>query len=101
MPHRKQKKSSPPQNASPRAEKQQDWPADGSPIMGPALQTTNYQEIHQNEAEALRSIYGEDFEDIELRRAAWQVRLHVSEQWLEFHVNDSSRNPPRFASGFD
>lgn len=99
MPHRKQK-SHVPQNASPRAEKQQDWSADGLPIKGPALQTTNYQEIHQNEAEALRSIYGEDFEDIELRRAAWQVRLHVSEQWLESHVNDCSRNPPRSASGF-
>lgn len=35
--------------------------------------TTNYREIHQNEKEALRSIYGDDFEDVETKRSAWHV----------------------------
>jgi hypothetical protein len=39
----------------------------------PILTPTNYREIHQNEAEALRSIYGDDFETVENKRSAWQV----------------------------
>lgn len=34
---------------------------------------TNYREIHQTEVEALRSIYGDDFEEVENKRSAWQV----------------------------
>lgn len=75
MPHKKQKK---PHNAlqdgSPKTDKQFDL-AETSPAKSSALATTNYREIHQNEAEALRSIYGDDFEDVEHRRAAWQVSL--------------------------
>jgi translation initiation factor 2-alpha kinase 4 len=36
---------------------------------------TNYREIHQTEVEALRSIYGDDFEEVENKRSAWQVGL--------------------------
>jgi hypothetical protein len=35
--------------------------------------TTNYREIHKDEAEALRSIYAEDFEDVQGRQSAWHV----------------------------
>ena len=41
----------------------------------PFLTGTNYKEIHKNEADALRSIYSTDFEDVEIRRAAWQVSV--------------------------
>ena len=39
------------------------------------IHPTNYREIHQNEVEALRSIYGDDFEEVENKRSAWQVGL--------------------------
>lgn len=35
--------------------------------------TTNYREIHLNEVEAVRSIYGDDFEDVQTRPSAWHV----------------------------
>lgn len=76
MPHKKQKKpSNALQNGSPKREEDKPTIPDSSPIKGPAPGSTNYREIHQDEAEALRSIYGEDFQDVELRQAAWQVRL--------------------------
>jgi RWD domain len=36
---------------------------------------TNYVEIQQNELSVLRSIYMEDFEEVEVKAAAWSVRL--------------------------
>ena len=44
----------------------------------PYKATTNYREIHLNEVEALRSIYGDDFEEVENRRSAWQVSVASS-----------------------
>ncbi len=43
---------------------------------------TNYREIHKNEADALRSIYSNDFEDVEMRRAAWQVSVARVYSWI-------------------
>lgn len=51
--------------------------ASNNPATSPTLATTNYREIHLTEAEALRSIYGDDYEDVETRRSAWQVRVKV------------------------
>jgi hypothetical protein len=71
MPH-KQKKSNALKNGSPKAEKKLLLPeplAEGSGV----AHATNYKEIHENETDALRSIYADDFEDVEVRRAAWQV----------------------------
>jgi eukaryotic translation initiation factor 2-alpha kinase 4 len=61
----KLKKNNAPKNGSPKAEK--------LPTILDSLAPTNYREIHQNEAEVLRSIYTDDFEDVENRRPAWQV----------------------------
>lgn len=36
-------------------------------------QTTNYAEIQQDELEALRSIYMQDFEEKEIKTGAWNV----------------------------
>lgn len=47
-----------------------------SPNMTPVR--TNYAEIQQDEVEALRSIYMEDFEEEEVRMGAWNVSHHVS-----------------------
>jgi eukaryotic translation initiation factor 2-alpha kinase 4 len=58
--------------ASPKAEKQMVLLESSNPDM-PILAPTNYREIHLNEAEALRSIYGDDFETVEKKRIAWQV----------------------------
>lgn len=49
-------------------------------LASPTLPTTNYREIHQTEVEALRSIYGDDYEDVETRRSAWQVSVCYT--WL-------------------
>lgn len=71
MPH-KHKKSNASKNGSPKAEKKQLVPeplAEGSKV----APFTNYKEIHQNETDALRSIYADDFEDVEVRPAAWHV----------------------------
>lgn len=74
MPHKKQKKpSNALQNGSPQRENKPDT-FEAAAVTGPTLGSTNYKEIHQDEAEALRSIYGEDFHDVELRQAAWKVR---------------------------
>ena len=86
MPHKQKKASNnhAPNNGSPRADKKQqqqqqqrqqlqsgpDGPGD-SPVLAP----TNYREIHQNEVEALRSIYGDDFEEVKNRRSAWHVSV--------------------------
>ncbi|KGY14728.1 PEK/GCN2 protein kinase [Paracoccidioides brasiliensis Pb03] len=43
-----------------------------------ALPATNYKEIHKNEADALRSIYSTDFNDVEVREAAWHQASEVS-----------------------
>ncbi|KAJ6132135.1 Serine/threonine-protein kinase GCN2 [Penicillium samsonianum] len=51
--------------------------------------TTNYREIHQTEVEALRSIYGDDFEEVENRRSAWQQSSDVT---FKLHLRSSS-NP--------
>ncbi|GBF65055.1 eIF-2-alpha kinase [Trichophyton mentagrophytes] len=60
---RKQRKGSTKTNGSPVEEKQQT-------ASNPAL-ATNYEEIHKNEADALRSIYGDEFEDVETKPSAW------------------------------
>lgn len=60
-------------------------PDPGMPILTP----TNYREIHQNEAEALRSIYGDDFETVENKRSAWQQSAEVS---FKLHLR-ASANP--------
>jgi translation initiation factor 2-alpha kinase 4 len=60
-------------NASPRAEKKKHVSPEPASIASPSVVTTNYQEIHQNEVEALRSIYGDDFEEVHLRPSAWHV----------------------------
>lgn len=74
MPHKKQKKpNNALQNGSPQKENKPDA-LETATVTGPTIGSTNYREIHQDEAEALRSIYGEDFHDVELRQAAWKVR---------------------------
>lgn len=35
--------------------------------------TTNYREIHENEADALQSIYGDDFTALKSKPSAWHV----------------------------
>ncbi|KAH8430468.1 putative protein kinase (Gcn2) [Aspergillus melleus] len=85
MPHKQKKNSNHvPPNASPRAEKKQFNPE--SPVAPP----TNYHEIHENEVEALRSIYGDDFEDVQHRRSAWGQQS--SEVTFKLHLRASS-NP--------
>lgn len=42
-------------------------------------QTTNYAEIQQDELEALRSIYMQDFEENEIKTGAWNVGYNVLE----------------------
>jgi translation initiation factor 2-alpha kinase 4 len=73
MPHKKQKKpNNALQNGSPQKENKPDA-LEAAAVIGPTIGSTNYKEIHQDEAEALRSIYGEDFQDVELKQAAWKV----------------------------
>ena len=67
MPFKQKKDQNSLKNGSPR--KGQNDPS----LSHPVATTTNYREIHQNEKEALRSIYGDDFEDIETKRSAWHV----------------------------
>ena len=72
MPHKQKKNPNALKDGSPRAERKD--PIAESPSLGsPAVAPTNYREIHQNEVEALQSIYGDDFEEVEQRRSAWQV----------------------------
>ncbi|KAJ5317869.1 hypothetical protein N7508_002377 [Penicillium antarcticum] len=63
--------------------------SDSSSVTSPVLPTTNYREIHQTEVEALRSIYGDDFEEVENRRSAWQQTSDVT---FKLHLRSSS-NP--------
>lgn len=72
MPHHHKKTANAPKNASPRAGKKQNI-SDLEPLTSPVAAPTNYQEIHQEEVEALRSIYGDDFEEVQQRRSAWHV----------------------------
>ena len=51
---------SPKQRKKPSRQKKQ---TSESPVTSPIF-TTNYREIHQTEVEALRSIYGDDFEEV-------------------------------------
>ncbi|KAJ5191714.1 Serine/threonine-protein kinase GCN2 [Penicillium cinerascens] len=60
-----------------------------SSLTSPAIATTNYREIHQTEAEALQSIYGDDYEEVQLRRSAWQQTSDVT---FKLHLRASS-NP--------
>ncbi|KAF3482395.1 serine/threonine-protein kinase GCN2 [Arthroderma uncinatum] len=60
---RKQRKGSTKTNGSPMEDKQQ---TASNPVLA-----TNYEEIHKNEADALRSIYGDEFEDVETKPSAW------------------------------
>jgi translation initiation factor 2-alpha kinase 4 len=55
-----------------KAPRQKKQSSDSSTLTSP-IATTNYREIHLNEVAALRSIYGDDFEDVENRPSAWQV----------------------------
>lgn len=72
MPLKQKKHTNALKNGSPRAEKK-DLAPESPPFASPVPAPTNYREIHQNEVEALRSIYGDDFEEVEHRRSAWQV----------------------------
>ncbi|OJD14239.1 PEK/GCN2 protein kinase [Emergomyces pasteurianus Ep9510] len=83
MPH-KHKKSNVLKNGTLKVEKQENPP--DTPAILPA---TNYKEIHENEADALRSIYSTDFEDVEARQAAWH---QASEVAFKLHLRASS-NP--------
>lgn len=47
--------------------------------------TTNYAEIQQDEVEALRSIYMEDFEEQEVKTGAWNVGLNMFKRVSEAH----------------
>ncbi|KAL4949097.1 anticodon binding domain of tRNAs-domain-containing protein [Aspergillus filifer] len=91
MPHHQKKNANVLKNASPRAEKKQFLP-DPVPVTSPIAVTTNYQEIHQNEVEALRSIYGDDFEEVQLRRSAWHQSSEVS---FKLHLRASSNSDVR------
>lgn len=51
-----------------------------------ASTTTDYSEIQQNEIEALRSIFMEDFVEEEIKTGAWNVRYNMSEVWRTFCV---------------
>ncbi|KAL4909411.1 hypothetical protein BDW74DRAFT_80834 [Aspergillus multicolor] len=88
MPHHHKKTANAFKNASPRAEKKQVF-SDTTPVALPVVAPTNYQEIHQQEVEALRSIYGDDFEDVQQRRSAWHQASEVS---FKLHLRASS-NP--------
>jgi translation initiation factor 2-alpha kinase 4 len=67
---------SPKQRKKSSREKKQTSSTESS-LTSPAIATTNYREIHQTEAEALQSIYGDDYEEVQLRRSAWQVCKEV------------------------
>lgn len=96
MPHKQKKNfSNAPKHGSPRAEKKQQQPQpqllrpDSPSFSPPVVAPTNYQEIHQNEVEALRSIYGDDFEEVQHRRSAWQVcdcRIDVARRMADQEV---------------
>lgn len=81
MPHKQKKASNnhAVNSGSPQADKKKPQPQqsqsvpDDSPFTSPVIAPTNYREIHQNEVEALRSIYGDDFEEVKNRRSAWHV----------------------------
>lgn len=74
MPHKQKKTSNHALRiGSPRAEKKQQQHQSVPSTPPPVVAPTNYREIHQNEVEALRSIYGDDFEEVENRRSAWHV----------------------------
>lgn len=64
------------QRKKPSRENKQPASNDSS-LTSPVKATTNYREIHQTEVEALRSIYGDDYEEVETRRSAWQVGVKV------------------------
>lgn len=42
-----------------------------------AIPVTNYAEIQQNEVEALRSIYMDDFHEVKSKSAAWNVSTPI------------------------
>ncbi|EDN04718.1 conserved hypothetical protein [Histoplasma mississippiense (nom. inval.)] len=83
MPH-KHKKSNGLKNDVLGVEKKENPPE--TPAILPA---TKYKEIRGNEADALRSIYSTDFEDVEVRQAAWH---QASESSFQMHLRASS-NP--------
>ncbi|KAB8209727.1 anticodon binding domain of tRNAs-domain-containing protein [Aspergillus parasiticus] len=90
MPHKQKKTSSNAhKNGSPRAEKKRQFPPDAPSLALPVVAPTNYDEIHRNEIEALRSIYGDDFEEVEHKRSAWQQSSDVV---FKLHLRASS-NP--------
>ncbi|KAJ5523502.1 Serine/threonine-protein kinase GCN2 [Penicillium frequentans] len=77
----------PPKNRK-KAPRQKKQSSDSSTLTSP-IPTTNYREIHLNEVAALRSIYGDDFEDVENRPSAWQQSSNVI---FKLHLRASS-NP--------
>jgi RWD domain len=60
---------------------------------------TDYAEIQQNELAVLQSIYMEDFEEVKVKAAAWNVRLRIVELLPTF-VDSISRNPQISRSDF-
>ncbi|KAL2219885.1 anticodon binding domain of tRNAs-domain-containing protein [Thermoascus aurantiacus ATCC 26904] len=85
MPH-KQKNPNALHNGSPRADRKP-LVLEPPPLALPVLPTTNYREIHVNEAAALRSIYGDDFEDVQNRPSAWQQSSDIA---FKLHLRASS-----------
>ncbi|KAE8150384.1 anticodon binding domain of tRNAs-domain-containing protein [Aspergillus avenaceus] len=89
MPHKQKKTNNAPKNGSPRAEKKKPILPDSTAFSLPVVAPTDYEEIHRNEIEALRSIYGDDFEEVAHRRSAWQQSSDVV---FKLHLRASS-NP--------
>ncbi|EEP79527.1 conserved hypothetical protein [Uncinocarpus reesii 1704] len=52
--------------------------SDATSAASPPAKVTNYREIHVNEAEALRSIYGDDFEYVETRQSVWKTTPNLT-----------------------
>ncbi|KAJ9207145.1 hypothetical protein DTO164E3_419 [Paecilomyces variotii] len=78
MPHKHKKTNKDAQKNGSKGSDDKSAPLEPDAVSLPLLATTNYREIHQNEAEALRSIYGDDFEEIENRRSAWHQSSDVA-----------------------
>lgn len=67
-----------------------------------ASRTTNYQEIQQDELDALRSIYMEDFKEEAVKTGAWNVCGNVLITNIIFSIRESqwSRRIFVFLIGF-
>ncbi|KAL4807775.1 anticodon binding domain of tRNAs-domain-containing protein [Aspergillus unguis] len=66
--------------------------SDPVPFTSPVVAPTNYQAIHNEEVEALRSIYGDDFEEVQQRRSAWHQSSEIT---FKLHLRASSNSDVR------